>query len=68
MGDSEKYALQVYGADAKVEEHKYNPDGHYLTARSKDGRYGTRFETDKGKIQELYAGTFEAIQYVEGCQ
>lgn len=68
VGDSEKYALQVYGADAKVEEHKYNPDGHYLTVRAKDGRYGTRFETDKGKIQELYAGTFEAIQYVEGCQ
>jgi hypothetical protein len=68
VGDSEKHALQVYGPDAKVEEHKYNPDGHYVTVRSKDGRYGIRFETDKGKIEEFYAGTFEAIQYVEGCQ
>lgn len=68
VGDSEKHALQVYGADAKVVEHKYNPDGHYLTVRSKEGRYGIRFETDKGKIQEFYGGTLEAIQYVEGCQ
>jgi len=68
VGDSEKHALQAYGPDAKVEEHKYNPDGHYVTIRSKDGRYGIRFETDKGKIEQFYAGTFEAIQYVEGCQ
>ena len=68
VGDSEKHALQVYGADGKVVEHKYNPDGHYLTVRSKEGRYGMRFETDKRKIQEFYGGTLEAIQYVEGCQ
>lgn len=68
VGDSEEHALRVYGPGAKVEEHKYNPDGHYLTVRSNDGRNGIRFETDKEKIEEFYAGTFEAIQYVEGCQ
>jgi len=68
VGDSEKHALDLYGPDAKIEEHKYNPDGHYLTVRSKDQRYAIRFETDKGKIEEFYAGAFEAIQYVEGCQ
>lgn len=60
--------MQVYGPDITVEEHPYNPDGHYLTVRSKDGRYGLRFETDKGTIQEFCGGTFDAIQYVEGCQ
>jgi hypothetical protein len=68
VGDSERHAPEIYGPETKVEEHKYNPDGHYLTVRSKDRRYGIRFETDKGKIEEFYAGTFEAIQYVEGCQ
>lgn len=68
MGDSEKHALEVYGPDVKVEEHKYTPSGHYLTVRKKDSPYGIRFEADKGKIEEFYAGRFEAIQYVEGCQ
>jgi len=52
----------------KVTGHQYIDTGHYLTVRSADGRYGIRFETDKGKIIEYYAGTYEAIQYVEGCQ
>jgi hypothetical protein len=39
---------------------------HYLTIRSDDRHYGVRFETDQGKITMFYAGTYEAIQYVEG--
>jgi hypothetical protein len=68
VGDSEARARQIYGAKVKVTEHKYIDTGHYLTVRSADGRYGVRFETDKGKIIEFYAGTYEAIQYVEGCE
>jgi hypothetical protein len=67
VGDTEKRTLRAYGAGLKVERHKYIHDGHYLTARSKNGKYGIRFETEKGKIIAFYAGTFEAIQYVEGC-
>jgi len=33
-----------------------------------DRRYGIRFETDTGKILMFYVGTYEAIQYVEGCE
>jgi hypothetical protein len=68
VGDSEAHALQVYGPRMKVTDHTYIDDGHYLTARSADGRYGVRFETDKGKITMFYAGTYDAIQYVEGCE
>jgi hypothetical protein len=68
VGDSEARARQVYGPKMKVIGHQYIDTGHYLTVRSADGRYGIRFETDKGKIIEYYAGTYEAIQYVEGCQ
>jgi hypothetical protein len=67
VGDSEAQARRVYGARLKIEPHQYIEGGHYLTVRSHDGRYGTRFETDKGKIQSFYAGRFDAIQLVEGC-
>lgn len=68
VGDSAMRPKQVYGAKLKVTEHKYIDTGHYLTVRSRDGRYGIRFEEDKGKITTFYAGTYEAIQYVEGCE
>jgi len=69
-GDAEARAKKVYGPKLKVEPSKYSGDegGHYLTVRSGDGRYGVRFETEKGKITEFYAGTYTAIQYVEGCE
>jgi hypothetical protein len=66
VGDPESHAVKVYGSKLKVKPAHYT-DGHYLTTRSSDGRYGVRFETDKGKIQSFYAGRYESIQYVEGC-
>ena len=68
VGDSEARASKVYGPALKVTDHKYIDTGHYLTLRSADGRRGFRFETDNGKITMFYAGTYEAIQYVEGCE
>jgi len=68
VGDSEAHVLKVYGPKMKVEPSAYTgPEGHYLTVRSSSSRYGIRFETDKGKIQAFYAGRFDAIQYIEGC-
>jgi hypothetical protein len=68
VGDSEAHARTVYGARMKVTPHTYIDNGHYLTVRSSDGRYGIRFETENGKIIGFYAGTYDAIQYVEGCE
>ncbi len=68
VGDLEAYARRVYGSRMKVTRHQYLDTGHYLTVRSSDGRHGVRFETDNGKITRFYAGTYEAIQYVEGCE
>jgi hypothetical protein len=65
VGDSEEHVKKVYGSRLKVEPHHYT-EGHYLTLRN--GNYGIRFETDKGKVSTFYAGTFDAIQYIEGCQ
>jgi len=36
--------------------------------QSSNNRYGIRFETVKGKITAFYAGRFDAIQFVEGCE
>ena len=68
VGDSEAHARKIYGEKLKITEHTYIDTGHYLTVRSADGRYGVRFETDSGKITGYYAGKYEAIQYVEGCE
>ncbi|MFZ0293810.1 MAG: hypothetical protein WAL52_09420 [Candidatus Sulfotelmatobacter sp.] len=68
VGDSEAQVRKAYGARMKVTAHQYIDTGHYLTVRSADGRYGIRFETDKGKITTFYAGKYDAIQYVEGCE
>ena len=67
VGDPEEHARQVYGSRLKITPHQYT-DGHYLTVRSQSGGNGIRFETDNAKIKTFYAGTYEAIQYVEGCQ
>lgn len=68
VGDSEEKVKAAY-PHAVIEPHTYTaPDGHYLTIHSPDGRFGVRFETYKGKVTGFYAGTAEAIQYVEGCE
>ncbi len=68
IGDAEERLRQVYGSKVKLTPHKYIDTGHYLTVQSGDGRLGVRFETENGKITTFYAGTYEAIQYVEGCE
>jgi hypothetical protein len=67
VGDLESRVHEVYGKRIVVEEHKYFENGHYLTIRSTDGHSALRFETNEGKITSFYAGTSQAIQYVEGC-
>jgi len=69
VGTSESELKRIYGSKLAQEPHAYTgPEGHYLTLRSADGRYGVRFETDGRLVTGFYAGTAEAIQYIEGCQ
>jgi len=67
IGDSEARVKSVYGQKVIVSPHFYT-EGHYLTIQS--GKYGLRFETDESderKVTSYYAGTFRAIEFVEGC-
>ena len=69
IGTSESDLKRLYGGKLVQEAHAYTgPEGHYLTLRSAGGRYGVRFETDGVLVTGFYAGTAEAIQYIEGCQ
>ncbi len=65
IGDSEARVKKVYGRVVAVSPHQYTPDGHYLTIKS--GKYGLRFETEQNKVTSFYAGTLDAIAFVEGC-
>ena len=68
-GDSEADALRAYGKRLKISPSAYTgPEGHFLTIHSADGKYGFRFEADNGRIVRYYAGTAEAIEYIEGCE
>jgi hypothetical protein len=69
VGDKEERVKKAYGSNLKVEPHAYDgPEWHYLTVRSENGRYGIRFETDGNRVVMYYAGTYKAIQYIEGCE
>jgi hypothetical protein len=68
VGAAEADVRRAYGSKVVVSAHQYVDTGHYLTVRSADGRRGVRFVTENGKVTMFYAGTYEAIQYVEGCE
>lgn len=68
LDTSEEELRKLYGKRLTFEAHKYAEDeGNYVTLRSKDGRFGIRFETFHGKVGRFYAGPWEHLRYVEGC-
>ena len=68
VGDSEGDVRKAYGSKVILSAHQYVDTGHYLTVRSADGHHGLRFVAENGKIAMFYAGTYDSIQYVEGCE
>lgn len=69
VGDSESRVLELYGARARIEPHKYTyPDGHYVViAPPNDTLHRLIFETLKGRVTRYRAGRVPAVQLVEGC-
>lgn len=69
VGDSESRVLELYGARARIEPHKYTyPDGHYVVITPPgDTLHRIVFETFKGLVTTYRAGRVPAVQLVEGC-
>lgn len=38
-----------------------------LTVQAPDGRHTMRFETEKGRVDVIYAGDPKQVQWIEGC-
>lgn len=69
IGDSIAKIKKAYPKRVEVAPHQYIPlpDGKYLTVKSSSGTNAIRFETDKGRVINYYAGRFPEIEYVEHC-
>ena len=53
--------------EVKVEPHKYDEHGHYLSLPTKDGKAALLFEEVDGRVTDVRAGLFPSVAYVEGC-
>jgi len=65
VGDPVSRVAHAY-AGVRQEPNHYDERESYLTAGPEQGR-ALRFETDKGKIGQMYAGDWPQVQYTEGC-
>ncbi|TWI64500.1 hypothetical protein IP91_03273 [Pseudoduganella lurida] len=68
VGDPVADVAQRYGDALHTAPSVENPAEKYLTVPSADSRHAIRFETRQGTVATFYAGAWEQVQYVEGCQ
>ena len=67
MGDSPSIALEKYGELAHLEPDKYDPNGHDVVIRSKDGKWGMVMYISEERVIAIQAGAEPAAEYVEHC-
>jgi hypothetical protein len=63
-GDRVEQAMRTYPGMV-TEPRAYEEDERFLTERSGDS--AIRFETKHGRIENIYAGRWAQVQYIEGC-
>ncbi|MGZ5183076.1 MAG: hypothetical protein ACXWC2_21570 [Ramlibacter sp.] len=63
-GDRVEQAMRAYPG-MTTEPRAYEENERFLTERSGDS--AIRFETEQGRIQNIYAGRWAQVQYIEGC-
>jgi hypothetical protein len=54
--------------DVVIEEHPYDPEGHYLIFKSKDGKNAIIMEEVEGKITSVRGGLTRSVEAIEGCE
>lgn len=68
VGDTEARVREVYGDRARVEPHKYVPQGHNLVVTSpSDTMHRIVFETDGQRVVKYHAGRRPTVDLVERC-
>jgi len=68
IGDGEAAARGRLPAGYSVDPHAYgDADDHYLTWRDPQGALAVRYETMRGKVSAMYWGSWDAVQFIEGC-
>jgi len=68
VGDTEARVREVYGDKARVEPHKYVPQGHNIVVTdSRDTLHRIVFETDGQRVVRFRAGRRPAVDLVERC-
>ena len=63
-GDRVEQAMQAYPG-LRAAPRAYEENERYLTSHS--GANAIRFETKNGRIENVYAGRWAQVQYIEGC-
>lgn len=66
VGSSMKAIRTTFPA-AKIESHKYDPTGHYLTFKAKNQNAAIVMEEAGGMITDIRGGLIPSVAYVEGC-
>ncbi|WED42031.1 hypothetical protein [Legionella cardiaca] len=67
VGDSEEKVQSLYGSQLKIEPHRYEEKGHYLTFVENPKKLAIRFESNGKQITRIYAGRDPEVYYVEDC-
>lgn len=52
---------------ARIDPHKYDPDGHYVVFEGDDGKGAVVLEVGNGRVTSMRAGISPSVHYVEGC-
>ena len=70
IGTTEAEIKALYPGQVKISQHKYIPDGHYLTVTPTapaDANYRLVFETDGDRVTYIRAGQKPEVDLVERC-
>lgn len=69
VGMTEREIRAIYGGAIEVRPHPYTaPEGHYLVYRARGRPYGMIMETAGGRVETMRVGSWEHVQWIEGCQ
>ncbi|UGQ45310.1 hypothetical protein [Massilia endophytica] len=67
VGDPADKVLRLYGEAVHVTPADYERSERYLSVRSGSGQHGFRFRASAGRVKSYHAGSWDQVEYMEGC-